>query len=292
MLIYINADFRTKLFRQDIAGALEDCRVTLGLTNHLEASTSSVGIWTFLTGIRSALGGIWRIMLVRPHDLNLLDLLDQLVRDVKIPDFYEVMGAEFAKGRQTVEEVKNLRDVGLDRTLPDSFSTAMDRLYQTPGVKQAFEAKYVQYYVKLFESLPANHEDWAGIQSAIKKIDKEIARDPNLDAAMARALGVGSPIVPLNLGILQIEKRIWAEGIAALKLKATTGMYPMSLPIKGEESMDPFWGKPLHYQLQSDGFTISSEGRDFGSESPFSLKRGSAYRFREGWEPRRPGFAY
>lgn len=292
MSLFIGNQCRMDLRLGNYPDALRNTETLLLLTERLAGSSTSIGWWSIVGGFRTAMGGLWRIMLARPNDSAVLDQLDRLIHSVELPDLYRMMAVDFAMGRDAISRIKSLEELGLDRNIPRPMSKTLDELYQTPGVKQAFEAKYVHWYVRLFQSLPGNHEDWPGIHDAIKMVNKEIARDPSADMAVTRALGVGNPINPLVMGMMQVEHHILIEAIAALQKHIKTGAYPLALPIEGPVSIDPFWGKPLHFQLTRGGFTIWSKGRNFGNDNPFGMKNGSTFRFRERREPVRMGNAY
>lgn len=288
---FIGASCSANARKGDLRGSLLDNELLIQLTERLSDS-GRISQWSTVSNLRIALNQVWRMVITHRLDLSLIDEIERIVRSVKLPDIYRGMKQQFAIDRHIVESIKNLRDVGLDRNLPEPLSKAMDELYQSPGVKQAFEARFVHYYVELFQTLPANHQEWPAIHDAIKKVDHAISHDPSLDSAMARVLGVGSPMIPLILGMIQTQCRMLLEASAALKQYALTAMVPVSLPFDGQESIDPFWGKRLHYELQRGGFAISSDGRDFGQDNPFGLKQGLTLRIRTRWEPRGVGPTY
>ena len=290
MALYVSADCVSKL-RWDMSGALKDLNTGLKMARLLPAYSTTMGGWGLIATELGAVRRIWRILLSRPNDLATLDQLGKLVDLMSVPDLYRLMQTDFVVGRETIRTIKSLEEVGLDRNTPASFSRTVDSLYQAPGVKEAYDARYVRTYARLFEALPTDREDWPAIHAAMAKVDKEVFEDKGLDNAVNRALGIGSQEFPLILGMMQSEQRVLKEAVAVLKAHAGTGRYPKTLPIAGPTSIDPIWRQPFTYKADSGGFTISSRGRDFGKDSPTAIKRGNLFQYRDHREPGRIGLA-
>lgn len=292
MLNFISAGCRSKFRQNDAFGELKDLSTLLSLAEHFPRYSTPNGSWTIITAEAVVMGQLTRIARRNASDTAILDRVAELLARVRLPDLYKLIQTEFVIGHETILRVTSLREIGVQIYAPDPIKKAIEDLYQSPGVKQAYEANFIRRYIRIFEKLPQDSEDWPAIHSAIAKMNDELDKDKSIDNVLNRALGRADAVGPLVIASYQAELRILQEAVAALRQHSTTGKYPMSLPIPGPTAIDPLWHFPLRYMVQTDGFTISSTGRDFGKYNPMGMKSGSVFRYTEGREPGRMSLTY
>ncbi len=282
---YVIADARIKISQLDFDGAVQDLLTLKRMANHCPEFSVTTGVaWPFYADM-SMMSGLWRVTLRYPKDPVMLGQISQLVNDIKIPNLYKSIQARFVLGRTTIQQMKSLQEVGLDQTTPEAFTKAVDALFQSPGVRQAFDERFVRTYIRTFKALPQDHEDWMRIHTVLKRLNKEVADDQSIDNVINRALGIASANAPLMHGWLQTQQRILAQAISVLRQRSTTGHYPPNLPLTGELSIDPFSQKPLRYAPTLYGFEISNTVMDFGKQCPYYMKRPIVFKYDERREP-------
>jgi len=249
------------------------------MANNAPEYSTLMGAQWRITAIREVTGASWRILLRHPGDLTILDRVGNLLDRVKMPDLYRSLQVNFILGLSEIETIKSLQELGLDRNTPPAFNQGVDNLYETPGVRQAFEAQYLKTYMGTFAALPKDREAWPDIYYALKKFDKGVQEDRSLENSLNHALLTNSPLTALLYGATQSGLHVLVQAVAALRIHARTGVYPTTMPVAGSNSVDPLWGKPLTYSLLNDGFSVASKGRDFGKDGPFYTKNGIVFRF-------------
>lgn len=203
---------------------------------------------------------LFRMVQLHWKDRAVLARIDHLVADIEFPNFYKSIETEFVLGLESVHRIKSLEEVGLDQNTPKAFSKTLDALYQAPGVKEAFEERYLHVYLEFFKKLPADSQDWVQIHYVLKKFRKELNDDLSVDNAIARQIAPAYPGVPLSNAAAEAAKRILVTTIAILQKHREGDPFPSVLPISGREAIDPLSGKALHYKREADGFTVYSVG--------------------------------
>ena len=203
---------------------------------------------------------LFRMVQVHWRDHAVLARIEHLLRDIEFPNFYKSIETEFVLGLESVHRIKSLEEVGLDQNTPKAFSKTLDALYQAPGVKEAFEERYLHVYLEFFKKLPADSQDWVQIHYVLKKFRKELNDDQSVDNAIARQIAPAYPGAPLSNAAAEAAKRILVTTIAILQKHHEEEPFPNVLPITGRDTIDPLSGKALHYRREADGFTLYSVG--------------------------------
>jgi hypothetical protein len=244
----------------NINGAFEDINAALVLANRAPAyAPVFIGSWGADIDMM-AFQTLFRIAQVHWQDPTVLRRIDHLTRRIELPNFYKSLETEFVLGLDSVHRIKSLEEVGLDQNTPKAFSKTLDALYQAPGVKEAFEERYLHVYLEFFKRLPADPQDWVKIHLVLKKFRKELNDDMSVDNAIARQIAPAYPGAPLSNGAVEAAKRILLTTVAILKVHRDQEPFPSTLPISGTDTIDPLSGKSLRYRKEFDGFTLYSVG--------------------------------
>ena len=240
--------------------AIEDLRAATLLASRSSIYYSTHFGWWPAGLDQSAFGSLFRIAQVNWNRPDVLHEVEKFAKTIEPPDFYQKLESEFVLGLDTIHHIKSLEDIGLDRNTPKAFSKALDSLYQSPGVKEAFEERYLHVYLEFFKRLPADSHDWLAIHRVLKQFRKELDDDMSVDNAMARQMAPAVPSEPLTYAAVEASKRLLVTTIEILKHHRDHESFPKKLPGSGPNTIDPLSGKPLHYRQEADGFTVYSVG--------------------------------
>ncbi len=275
---HIGIYLEDKIREDDTADALRDLKTLEALAEHGPEYQPGYDwdwrVWQFWSVLTEA-----RWALFQHHDdPDVIDSVDRLAKGVKLPSLYKSLEFDFAQGRRIINDLKSIRQVA-DVHAPEAVSNAMDALYQAPGVKQAFDDKFVQAYVDAFRGLPRDQEDWVRIYTALGRSERAVSHDHSLQSWMVKALGVGNPTMALTCARIEVLQRMLIEACGAFRQHLATGKYPDKLPIGGMTAIDPLWQRPYHYEASATGFAMRTDPRHFDRRTPSWTGNGIVFQF-------------
>lgn len=162
------------------------------------------------------------------------------------------------KGKFSLDQISSLSS-GEGPTHEDK---TMNGMMQFPGVREALFAKLYRGYRELYERIPEDPNAHRARIDAAAKWDSYIA---NLDSPDSAFLSVFMLVYQQAFEAEAKTKAEWRTLkalVEAAEIKARTGKYPATLPVKGADALDPFTEQPLRYQLANGKLTIYSLGAD------------------------------
>lgn len=228
-------------------------------------SRSAVGIGEMVSALRlqvRVLDG-WRVTIqTGQNDPKYVETAGRVLNNMPpLPTIDHILRSEFVADRWIN---KNLRDFEQSRGVQPP-SELKDQLVQDlrrsriVGIYR--HAKAVSSWRKIFENKPSDPNDWKGYVSDI---------DKNWDTGYVGMLDRDNGLeyrseldMLLTFWATALAKRRLAEtSLAILMTSQQTGRVPTKLPALGDQSIDPFSGKPFIYVPKSGKFILYSVGPD------------------------------
>jgi len=259
LLVYIDAEVSDRLKRGDLDGALDDLALDVQIARQSPEYGSVFGNdWRTRTQ-EAVLDLLWQILVKHADDGDLLDKVDQLAKRIRLPKLSNLIETDFVRGRAVIVKITSLSQSGLYENMPAGFRKGIDNVFNSPGVKEAFEAKYVNTYLRLFNALSIDSEDWTGIHKAIVRINEQLEKDGSLDNLLAKKFAPEYNEIPGQYAQALAKQRMLLLSIELIRRRKTTGRFPDALPQMGLVSIDPATERPFNYEREPFGFTLVSE---------------------------------
>lgn len=229
------------------------------------SSRSAVGVGEMVSALRlhvRVLDG-WRVTIqTGQDDPKYVETAGRVLNNMPpLPTIDHILRSEFVADRWIN---KNLRDFEKSRGVEPP-KDLKDQLYQdlrrsrVVGIYR--HAKAVSSWRKIFENKPSDPNDWKGYVSDI---------DKNWDTGYAGMLDRDNGLeyrseldMLLTFWASTLANRRLAEtSLAILMASQQTGRIPTKLPALGDQSIDPFSGKPFIYVPKNGKFLLYSVGPD------------------------------
>jgi hypothetical protein len=186
-------------------------------------------------------------------------------------DLRIAFGGELVLGRSTIHGIRSSKDMEALSGNP-----VRGRGMPIPAaVLRSFDARFVAAWRKIYTNTPRNPNDWPSTYESFVEVEKSLWVDESPLNAMNVAL---FPV--LNQSAFSIirqiaNRRVSAASIRLMKIKLETSRYPTSPPALGDDTIDPFDGKPLRYKLEGSGFRIWSIDRDLQDNGGVRKEKGA-----------------
>jgi len=261
--LYINAEVSDRLVRGDLNGALDDLALFVRIARQSPEFGSVFGNeWQTRTQ-EAVLDRLRQIVEQHAYEGDLLDKVDQLTKKIWLPNLPKLIQTDFVRGRAVIARITSVSQFGSGQNIPAGFRTAIDSIIDSPGFRDALEARYVNTYLRLFDALPADSEDWIGIQNAIARINEQLEKDRRLDNFFAKRFAPEYNGVPAQFARALAKKRMLLLTVELLRRRKTSHRFPDKLPQLGLVSIDPATKRPFYYERKPFGFTLISEMHRF-----------------------------
>jgi hypothetical protein len=140
-----------------------------------------------------------------------------------------------------------------------------------------FEAKHVQAYRELFQSLPKNEQDLPAMSAAMKKFTAHIENDDTLANKLNQLLFPVFAQAEAAFAKMQAEKRVSLLAVKLLRMRPE-GL-PADLSKFGALAIDPLTGKSMLYVRKGGGFKVWSVGGDLNDNG--GRKRGTGVNYKD-----------
>lgn len=163
-----------------------------------------------------------------------------------LPDPHRFLAGEVVMGRHVASDLGNLglRDLGMmsegEGSLPFAFRFAKFKV-----VRDAFEAREIEYWRKLYAALPADPLDW---------------RQATRAAALPYPKGPSGALVQMLSPFLETVGNLAAQVEAERRL--TRAALDLEEGRQAPLPADPFGAGPLHVRREAKGWTLWSVGPD------------------------------
>lgn len=150
---------------------------------------------------------------------------------------------------------------GLDYepSLQDRLTTTLFR------VKEVRDVQFDRLYSglsELYQAIPADNSLHKQRIEAAEQWENMVNSLSGPNAHLLRLIGPQYSYALKAVAKLTAEWRTLNALLAASEIKAKTGRYPTSLPVTGQNAIDPFTDQPLKYLLKDGKLTIYSVGDD------------------------------
>lgn len=183
-----------------------------------------------------------------------------------LPSFRKSLAGEVVMGRAIIRQLKRVAELtemsdGDSEEAPKG-SSIENALFNSPLVKDAFDAKFVEAYREMFQTVPNDPNLWNEADLASAQVARRIEADKSFANTLNRILFPVFSQAAQAVGRLQMHRRLTGTALRLIEDRAQTGHYPTVLPNYGEMRMDPFSSDPLHYRLEGTGFRLYSVGID------------------------------
>lgn len=150
-------------------------------------------------------------------------------------------------------------------------STPLDpvivQVLKTRGVKERIFAVIYQSYAELYAALPADPTRHKQRMEVATKWEGALSKLPTMDLLLLDTIRQNYAWDLAQEANLRAEWRTLNALLIASELKSKTGKYPTTLPVTGQDAIDPFTDKPLKYLLKSGKLTIYSVGQDLSDDN-------------------------
>ncbi len=143
----------------------------------------------------------------------------------------------------------------------------LNQLYKVRGVSDMLFARLYAGQAELYEAIP---KDRNLHKQRIEAAEAWEDRNSTLTGPNSILL---TTIGPFMANAFRAEAQLKAEWrtlnalLIASEIKAKTGTYPQTLPVTGQDAIDPFTDKPLKYILKGGKLTIYSVGQDLSDDN-------------------------
>ncbi len=156
--------------------------------------------------------------------------------------------------------------VAYEESISSGYATigevARHSLYRVKGSPDMLFAGLYEGYADLYSRIPRDpslHKDRIEVAT---RWDSAVTKQSSPSAYLMQSM------MPQYSYAFKAEAKLTAEWralnalLAASEIKAKTGRYPTSLPVTGQDAIDPFTDQPLKYLLKDGKLTIYSVGDD------------------------------
>ena len=135
------------------------------------------------------------------------------------------------------------------------------RMLAVPGVGVSVQKMILTTQRHQMEAALRWGDNYPELEKALKKIEL----DQQNSGLVGQFAGTFSAVFqggPTSLAELAAQRRLIAQGLAAIRVHAGTGQWPIKLPLSGKYSVDPHSNHPLKFLSTTDGFQAWSVGKN------------------------------
>jgi hypothetical protein len=279
----LSAKTRYHLTRKEFRQALNCIDIQYSIADHLSMEPTLIGA---LVGVACHAIATANLDLflesVQDSPEVLAETESMLQRHQRLPSMRRALYGELVMGRIGLRSLRSWKEVE-NFGVPveeNAWDRMVDRFtLSDPAVRRMFEAKLVGAYRQLFETLPKDDRDWAGIRKAMKDHDAGIAADKSLDNVLNQILFPVFSQASDAFAKADAEKRVSMIAVKLLRMRNSEGL-PKDLSRLGQLAMDPLnSNKPMGYVRKGNGFKVWSVGPDLHDDG--GRKRGPSVQYKD-----------
>ena len=161
-----------------------------------------------------------------------------------------------------VEELSFLNDLLNEPVNWSRHESIGNRVSETKPVIRHATGKIIKGWRRAFELMPKDSTNWYSIDMAFEQANSMTNADWTVRKVAGEDFLAFGCLVAQNWAQRLARRRLLRAALAIAQWQLDRGSLPSSLPLGGEDSIDPFGGKPLKYKKQGKGFIVYSIGRD------------------------------
>ncbi len=164
------------------------------------------------------------------------------------------------------------------------WDNVMSSPYKINGVREMLFARLYNGYGDLYQSIPTVKNQYLKRIAAAERWDSEMTKNSGPNTLLLSRIISDYTHCFILEAQLKAEWRTLNALLTASEMKSKTGKYPATLPVTGQDAIDPFTDKPLKYLLKGEKLTIYSVGEDLSDDNGLlfrptaSLSSGSSSR--------------
>ncbi len=253
---------RAKWMTNDRAGAIQSLRTAYRIGEHIQQEPFIIAELVYLSIQAIAHQTLYSFMQEARNDRLLLAQLERMRASVgPAPDIRTAFGGEVVMGRTTIQTLTGKKSLAMFSMSSNGESEMpwLDAMLSSKAVREMYEAKFAEAWLRILKSLPQDRGDYTGMAKAVRAESAKIDSDKSLENILNRIL---FPVLDQAIDAAAngaAERRLEMLSFRLLKLRPNL---PANLSQFGEEAIDPFTGKPFGYKRDGRGFKIWSVGRD------------------------------
>jgi hypothetical protein len=143
----------------------------------------------------------------------------------------------------------------------------LNQLYKIRGVSDMLFARLYTGQADFYEAIPKDRNLHKQRIEAAEEWESKNSTLTGLNSMLLTTIG------PFLANTFKAEAQLKAEWrtlnalLTASEMKSKTGKYPATLPVTGQDAIDPFTDKPLKYLLKGEKLTIYSVGEDLSDDN-------------------------
>lgn len=253
----VEYDERLSLYKTNYDNALRDAEALISLAAHFREVPGELPNYYGAQAEGVAIRAFRQSTIQNPEDSA---LLFRALKDVQslppLPSVKKIIGEEACLTRASIEALPNIPDKQFRN---DEDSNNGREFLRLAPVRDWEEATTIREYREVWQELPAEDHDLAGLQAQAHRESQIKASE--LD--VLTGFGIGRPWWEFNVtseAESATRRRLAETGIKLLITRNKTGALPPTLPLDGEVTTDPFSNKPFIYKRVGTGFRLYSVG--------------------------------
>ena len=232
-------------------------------SNHSRAALGAKDIVGVLRQEKTVLDAWRKALAAGPSDPTYLRTADRILNSfAPLPDLEHILRSEFVDGLAINDHLSSFQNAEGVKAPEGTQEKLMWQIQRSLPAKYVRESHYVSAWKTAFSQLPKDPFDWQGYLHAVHKAFADSPKWKGIDGW--NGMATLDPVI-VEWTRRLAERRMAGTAVAAMSQKLLTGKLPPHAPILGEQSTDPFSGKPFGYRTSSKGFVIYSvdaDGRD------------------------------
>lgn len=188
---------------------------------------------------------------------TLAAILGIAMGEKELPDLRYYLTGEIVMPQQFIAEFHNTLGAAIQ-----SRGRNVDEL-SSPSVRNYVRERHLMAWRSAWVQLPRDSHDWLGYRRVLKQLYARVDADTSFLNSFNLLIMENYSFHMDSVATVQARNRMLTSSIALLQIRNQTGKLPSHLPASlGQDAIDPFDGKGLHYRPTDHGFKIYSIGRD------------------------------
>ena len=217
---------------------------------------------------RIALDAVQRCAYIAQTDRAALTKLESFLNEPSpAPDFGYALRGEAYMGLTVVRNLDNfgglsrLSSSGDDAPMPPVKPSDLIRTGIPTGMmNRAFATRHFQAWTKSAESMEPFKGDPIKMSNAMEAVSEEISNKKTVSNLLNIILFPVFSQAGMSVVTLEAESRVTRALLAAMKIRSTTGKFPLGLSDIPGKWVDPFNGQPVKILHDGESFRVYSVG--------------------------------
>lgn len=259
----------------DFDGALRSIRTCFTIGGHIATEPTLIAALVAFAIDAISVAALEQVTILGENNPAFLAKSRKLLETLPpLPDFRHAFGGEVILGRYGIQNLKSLRDLqgytGDDWDGEPPPPSPLDKAtVGDSSVRKMFEAKFLARWRWVFEHMPADPDDWKGLQATMKQLEVDLEKATGLEDRVNQILFPVFTEASRAKGVAMARRRVAL--LATRILQDRPQGLPANIAPYGKIAIDPMNDKPMGYERKGKGFKVWSVDRDLHDNS--GLKR-------------------